>query len=226
MKFKFLKAVTLSFTLIVSSFTAMAGIIEGTLYNAQSTNGSTRATTFDLWYFTVNNDSNVIFDILSWEATGWSSGPVDHNGDGEFAFFDSYLLLFNDDGNLGAIDYIMDDDDGGLGADGSTYGYDSYLNSILTAGNYVVAVTTCCSSASDLDYVNGIQNYGTLNHIDSNGDFSDSWDAPLTHGDYRLTYSGDMTLTNPPSAVPEPSTLAILALGLMGLASLRFKKQS
>jgi len=32
-------------------------------------------------------------------------------------------------------------------------------------------------------------------------------------------------LTNPNISVPEPSTLAILALGIMGLASRRFKKQ-
>ncbi|MEY8199126.1 MAG: PEP-CTERM sorting domain-containing protein, partial [Colwellia sp.] len=30
----------------------------------------------------------------------------------------------------------------------------------------------------------------------------------------------------PPSTVPEPSTLAIFALGMIGLASRRFKKQS
>ena len=41
----------------------------------------------------------------------------------------------------------------------------------------------------------------------------------------QVRYTG-FTEDKSPSTVPEPSTLAIFALGLIGLASRRFKKQS
>jgi len=44
----------------------------------------------------------------------------------------------------------------------------------------------------------------------------------LSWADFREAGWGTVT----PSEIPEPSTLAIFALGLMGLASRRFKKQS
>ena len=48
-----------------------------------------------------------------------------------------------------------------------------------------------------------------------------------TAGNYvNYSLSGDFALTPPPAPVSEPSTLAIFALGMIGLASRRFKKKS
>jgi len=53
------------------------------------------------------------------------------------------------------------------------------------------------------------------------------WDADITANNTRLVANQvDFLLNGSATDVPEPSTLAIFALGMIGLASRRFKKQS
>jgi hypothetical protein len=59
--------------------------------------------------------------------------------------------------------------------------------------------------------------------VTSDNYWGGSADQLGSFGEYTLTVSEGPVLV---SEVPEPSTLAIFALGLMGLASRRFKKQS
>jgi hypothetical protein len=47
-----------------------------------------------------------------------------------------------------------------------------------------------------------------------------------THGNISARVAGLVLIKDPVTDVPEPSTLAIFALGMIGLASRRFKKQS
>jgi hypothetical protein len=63
-------------------------------------------------------------------------------------------------------------------------------------------------------------NATALNPGSSNGALDGVGDSSTLGDGFLVDYKG------PTSAVPEPSTLAIFALGLMGLASRRFKKKS
>lgn len=102
------------------------------------------------------------------------------------------------------------------------------------------------NGSNDLDSVfidNNQFSYGLLLNVNdvvnfSTSDFT-SWTSLLTPLSVSTSCSGDCfnglgnaqlsgtaTLSYEYTEVPEPSTIAIFALGLMGLASSRFKKQS
>jgi hypothetical protein len=66
---------------------------------------------------------------------------------------------------------------------------------------------------------NGVKPWDTRNAIDSNAAWIWSSDAD---NDNNVYFSLAIKATD----VPEPTSLAILALGMIGLASRRFKKQS
>ena len=164
--------------------------------------------TVDRIYFRVNTGGVIEIDTLSWEENG---GWVDVNGDGEDVFFDPYIYLFNDDGSLDAGDYITENDDSiNTFGDGSISALDSYLALNLAAGNYVLTIGGYFHDVNDA--VDGF-NPGTgsgFYPIDSNFLVAD-------HGDYRVTFTGDVSI------VPEPSSLMAL-LGLGGLAILRRRR--
>ena len=108
---------------------------------------------------------------------------------------DTYLWLFEDDGTLDVADLLANDDDGGAGLN-------SFISIFLTSGDYVISADACCHSVSET-----INMSNTHSHA----------------GSYSINISGPV-VTNATN-VPEPSTLVIFALGIMGLASRRFKKQ-
>ena len=62
--------------------------------------------------FTVNTSGVISIDLLSWELDDSGFGQ-DVNGDGEIAFLDPYIYLFNDDGFLDQSDLINSNDDSG-----------------------------------------------------------------------------------------------------------------
>lgn len=174
------------------------------------------ATTIDRWYVTVDTAGVYSFNALSWEvqfdANGVTGAATDVNGDGEIAFIDTYLRLFRDDGDLSKSDQIGYNDDrdnlGPANADGSIYGYDSYLSRHLEAGNYVLAVGAYRMSVADV-----------LLDLDVDNNFYPvTWDdmlqdyLPSDHGDYRITMG----------LVPAPGAAALMALA--GLAGLRRRR--
>jgi hypothetical protein len=189
---------------------AFAGpIVNGTLHS----NLAAGTTTMDRIYFNVNTPGVVTIDMLAWEldsedratADGISE-PVDLNGDGEITVLDTHIFLFLNDGLLDPGDYIANDDDDFTNTygDGSIYGYDSYLSLPLAAGSYVLVVSPCCIDTSLA--VGGVYPYNAATY---NQNFD-----PIDHADYRATFTGDVTVTG---AVPEPGTLAMLALPLAGV---------
>lgn len=118
---------------------------------------------------------------------------------------------------------------GGLFSQSNGYGWVSALLPTLTVigggGNgalLTAAGNTAFPGLTNADLLAGprhnrFDNVGALSILATDG----SGDALIIG-----TSGGSILIPDPISTVPEPSALAIFALGLMGLASRRFKKQS
>lgn len=192
-------------------------VVDGTIVRVTPQAGEpdfNGASTIDRWYVTVDTAGVYSFNALSWEVQfaegdrGSMGTATDINGDGEIAFLDTYLRLFRDDGDLSADDQVGKNDDrfghAPADADGSIYGYDSYLSLYLDPGQYVLAVGAYHMSIPDvlldLDVDN---NYYPVTWDDMLQDY-----LPSDHGDYRITMG----------LVPSPGAAALMALaGLSGL---------
>jgi hypothetical protein len=112
--------------------------------------------------------------------------------------FDPQMYLFFDDGSLDSSDFIAVDDDSGVP---SAYGFSNALLSlILNAGNYIVAVSDYYLNVDDA--VSGINT-----NITSLG---------VGYGSYDLQIASDANILL--TAVPEPGTIALFSLGLLGLS--------
>jgi PEP-CTERM motif len=173
-------------------------------------NVETVQSTINRHYFQVNTAGAITFDILSWEGGAnalTTSPPTDVNGDGEIAFFDAMIHVFNAETN--AL-IATNDDNSILGADGSIYNRDSYLTSALAVGNYFVAVGSFELSVSDVFAGMGTDS-GPMTWNGSRYVVGD-------HGDYRLTITGDANL------IPEPSSVALVGLSLFGLGVVRRRR--
>lgn len=114
---------------------------------------------------------------------------------------DIMLWLFKDDGSLGVDDLLIEEDDwtgGGPARNPALQsGLDPFLSYTAAAGDYVLAVGTCCDFGG-ADMINGRQSDGFPWH----------WGGGPTKWDYRLEIAGDISM----STVPEPSTLALSLL--------------
>lgn len=196
-------------------------VLNGTIYHLGGTAVGTPSedslggviSSIDKIYFTVNTAGQIDMDLLSWEFDHANGVLADVNGDGEIAFFDTYIYLFNNDGSLDAADYIISNDDWGNAADGSVYIYDSFLSLNLGAGNYILTVGGFNHDVNDA--IAGV-NPGT-----GGGYYPITSDANAAftvndHGDYRVTFTGDVTV------VPVPSAAALLGLG--GLVAARRRR--
>jgi hypothetical protein len=110
--------------------------------------------------------------------------------------YDTVLFLYRDDGSLDASDFIQ------AGTNNPSTG-DSVISMILDAGKYLLAVATHGASGTRVPIVGG--------------------HAEHDHTDYTLTINGQFVT---PNQVPEPGSLALFGLGLIGLAALTKRKQA
>lgn len=175
-------------------------------------------TAVDFIYFTVESTQVVTIDILSREEIGWHTAAgnelIDLNGDGEITLLDTFIHLFPNLATLTPADVIASNDDAGLllgTADGSTSPHDSFLELTLNAGDYALAL-----GAYDLSVENAILG------VNPEG---------IMFGDYRVTITGAIAYVEPiiddpndDPVIPEPATVALIGLGLTGLAAFRRRR--
>jgi hypothetical protein len=182
-------------------------VVNGTIFRVTPQLGGDfdGASTVDRLYITVDTAGVYSFNALSWEVADFDQFSMDVNGDGEIAFLDTYLRLFVNDGDLSADDQVARNDDTFSNtkafADGTIYGYDSFLSLYLDPGQYILAIGAYHMSIPDailgLDVDN---NYYPVSFDDNTGEF-----LPSDHGDYRLTMG----------LVPTPGSAALLGMGLL-----------
>jgi len=201
--------------LVIACVALQAGVAEAIAIDGSidALTGSTSSV--DYISFTVTQTQEIRIDVLSWEENYGSI--VDVNGDGEIAYFDTELFLFQDDGSLDAGDFIAYNGDSDLTFDdGSINSLDSYLSLTLNAGDYLLAIGAYSLSLDEA--LLGVNSFSYLTIWDgSHFVFND-------HGDYRVTLTSggvnesDIRLPNdPPPTIPEPATVLLLGCGLLAL---------
>ncbi len=149
----------LSLACLLVSVSSHAAVIDGSLFGTGDGYGSQNpgSNTVDFYGITMNSPGQLNIDIRSWERDNYDGAWVDLNGDGEAAFFDSYISLFNSSVSVANLLDEVDDAFGNLGADGSIYGYASHgYDFDVVAGKYWIPVR-CVFRRGCAPVVDGIQ---------------------------------------------------------------------
>jgi hypothetical protein len=210
MNIKMLKVAVVGLVLSVSGFANAVLITEAT------DAGETMATAFNLTggvtsiNGTISNDVDVFrFSLAS--NTVFTISAITSN-------FDMNLLIFNGLGQgIAGNDDLNRDGGCGIGL-GSL---DSCLTLSLSAGDFFFAIGDNNTGAYDALGSQIMHNDSGILASPTAASFASFYHGSRS-GSYTVNFS---TATSSPDPVPEPSILAIFALGIMGLVSRRLKKQ-
>jgi hypothetical protein len=166
-----------------------AAVISDQLEDQFDIDGQFLARTVDILSFSTTGGT-ATFDIYAWDLNGTS--------------LDSMIWLFNNDGSLDPVDLIAENDDSNnTFGDGSTSTLDSYLSVSLGAGNYILAIGSCCDFGAS-DIIDGLQ-------------YEFPSPTPVA-SESALFYQ--LTTSNNISAVPIPAAIWLFGTGLIGLVGI------
>ena len=202
MKLSLVKAVLITMSLFVVNFSqiAHAGLLTGAL-NVDNQH----------WVY-LSTDDNTQGNLLS-SGNDWTI--TDTFSAGLMAGTDYFLHIYAKD--VGGIAGFL----GEFNLTGSEHLFSNGLDEVLTnTSDWQVSTSGWNNyvNASMVNGTNGVGPWGNIAGVDSSATWIWTTDA---QNDNQVYFSLAITATD----VPEPSTLAIFALALMGLASRRANKQ-
>jgi hypothetical protein len=239
MKSKFIKAIAASL-LLISSYSHGAVILLDGSATASSTGSSTISQTLAM---------PPAQHATSTASDGWMFGSGTNNSDAEFSFFEDAFgvvtiagsVTSNSGGtavtvsgwaNLLANLELTSEYNYDYSASGTSYGRGDGTSTMSFGASFLQAgsSTALAPSSSGLlsiglyDLTADAESYSSIGFLrgSNNANASAAFSLILTPTGSVVSVASTALVVS----VPEPSTLAIFALGLMGLASRRLKKQS